>query len=42
MPDKIFVDSNVVIYAISQATHKAHLAAPLFVGLPTISTQVLS
>lgn len=42
MPDKIFIDSNIVIYAISQATGKAHLAAPLFVGLPSISTQVLS
>lgn len=42
MPDKIFIDSNVVIYAITQASSKAHLAAPLFVGLPSISTQVLS
>jgi predicted nucleic acid-binding protein len=42
MPDKIFIDSNIVIYAISQASSKAHLAAPLFVGSPSISTQVLS
>jgi len=25
MPDKIFIDSNVVIYAITQASSKAHL-----------------
>jgi predicted nucleic acid-binding protein len=42
MPDKIFIDSNVVIYAISQASSKAHLAAPLFVDSPSISTQVMS
>ena len=37
-----FIDSNVVVYAIGQASTKAHQAAPLFVGKPTISTQVLS
>lgn len=42
MPGKVFIDSNVVIYAIGQASTKAHLAAPLFIGSPTISTQVLS
>ena len=42
MPGKAFIDSNVVIYAIGQASTKAHLAAPLFVGKPTISTQVIS
>lgn len=42
MPDKVFIDSNVVVYAIGQASTKAHQAAPLFVGKPTISTQVLS
>lgn len=42
MSGKVFIDSNIVIYAIGQASSKAHLAAPLFVGLPTISTQVIS
>lgn len=42
MPGKIFIDTNVVVYSLGQASSKAHLAAPLFVGLPTISTQVLS
>ncbi len=42
MPDKIFIDTNVVIYSLGQASPKAHLAAPLFVGQPTISTQVIS
>lgn len=42
MPGKIFIDPNVVVYPLGQASTKVHLAAPLFVGLPTISTQVLS
>ena len=42
MPGKIFIDTNIVIYALGQASTKAHLAAPLFVGSPYISTQVLS
>ena len=42
MPGKIFIDTNVVVYSLGQASTKVHLAAPLFVGLPTISTQVLS
>jgi len=42
MPGKIFIDTNIVIYALGQASTKTHLAAPLFVGLPSISTQVLS
>lgn len=42
MPGKIFIDTNIVIYALGQASTKAHLAAPLFVGSPSISTQVLS
>lgn len=42
MPGKIFIDTNVVIYALGQASTKAHLAAPLFVAYPSISTQVLS
>ena len=42
MPGKIFIDTNIVIYALGQASVKAHLAAPLFVGSPSISTQVLS
>ncbi|MDD5268958.1 MAG: PIN domain-containing protein [Methylococcales bacterium] len=42
MPGRIFIDTNIVIYALGQASTKAHLAAPLFVGSPSISTQVLS
>ncbi len=42
MPGKIFIDTNIVIYALGQASTKAHLAAPLFVGTSSISTQVLS
>jgi predicted nucleic acid-binding protein len=42
MPGKIFIDTNVVIYALGQTSNKAHIAAPLFVGSPSISTQVLS
>lgn len=42
MPDKAFIDTNIVIYALGPASHKAPLAAPLFIGNPSISTQVLS
>lgn len=42
MPGKAFIDTNIVIYALGPASHKAPLAAPLFVGNPSISTQVLS
>ena len=42
MPGKIFIDTNIVIYALGPTSTKAHLAAPLFVGSPSISTQVLS
>ena len=42
MPGKVFIDSNVVIYSLGQNSTKAHIAAPLFVGSPTISTQVVS
>ncbi len=43
MQGKIFIDTNVVIYSLGQESiTKAHIAAPLFVGYPTISTQVIS
>lgn len=42
MPGKSFIDTNIVIYALGPASTKAPLAAPLFVGTPYISTQVLS
>ena len=42
MPGKIFIDTNIVIYSLGQGTTKAHLAAPLFIDSPFISTQVLS
>ena len=42
MPGKVFIDTNIVIYALGQTSTKTHLAAPLFVGSPSISTQVLS
>lgn len=42
MPAKVFIDTNIVIYALGQSSTKTALAAPLFVQHPTISTQVLS
>lgn len=42
MPAKAFIDTNIVIYALGPQSPKAALAAPLFAGNPTISTQVLS
>lgn len=42
MPGKIFIDTNIVIYSLGPASTKAHLAAPLFIDSPSISTQVLS
>ncbi|MGR8934501.1 MAG: PIN domain-containing protein [Gammaproteobacteria bacterium] len=42
MPDKIFIDTNIIIYSLGKNSTKAHLAAPLFLNSPTISTQVLS
>lgn len=42
MPAKAFIDTNIVIYALGPNSAKATLAAPLFSGHPTISTQVLS
>lgn len=42
MPVKAFIDTNVVIYALGPASTKTTLAAPLFAGNPSISTQVLS
>jgi hypothetical protein len=42
MLGRIFIDTNIVIYALGQGSTKAHLAAPLFIDSPFISTQVLS
>ncbi len=42
MPVRVFIDTNVVIYALGPASTKTPLAAPLFAGTPSISTQVLS
>lgn len=42
MPGKSFIDTNIVIYALGPVSTKAAFAAPLFVGNPSISTQVLS
>ncbi len=42
MPDKIFIDTNIVIYALGPNSTKAQIAAPLFINFPHISTQVLS
>ena len=42
MPVKVFIDTNIVIYALGPASAKTPLAVPLFVGTPSISTQVLS
>jgi predicted nucleic acid-binding protein len=42
MPAKVFVDTNIVIYALGPHSDKTEKAASLFVHQPTISTQVLS
>jgi predicted nucleic acid-binding protein len=42
MLGKIFIDTNIIIYALGQCSTKANLAAPLFTDTPYISTQVLS
>ena len=42
MPGRIFIDTNIVIYALGQGATKEHLVAPLFIDSPFISTQVLS
>lgn len=42
MPAKVFIDTNVVIYALGPNSAKVTFAAPLFAHHPTISTQVLS
>lgn len=42
MPAKVFIDTNIVIYALGSGSSKAALVAPLFAHHPTISTQVLS
>lgn len=42
MPDKVFIDTNIVIYSLGESSTKAHLATPLFLDRPCISTQVLS
>jgi len=42
MLGKIFIDTNIIIYALGQFSTKANLAAPLFTDTPYISTQVLS
>lgn len=42
MPDKAFIDTNVVIYALGPNSNKTRIAAALLAGAPTISTQVLS
>ena len=42
MPAKVFIDTNIVIYALGESSTKTAHAAPLFAQHPTISTQVLS
>lgn len=42
MPAKVFIDTNIVIYALGQNSTKTTQAAALFAQYPTISTQVLS
>jgi predicted nucleic acid-binding protein len=41
MPAKVFIDTNIVIYALGPASDKTSVVAPLLVGRPTISTQVI-
>ncbi|MBF0136186.1 MAG: PIN domain-containing protein [Magnetococcus sp. DMHC-1] len=42
MPDKLFLDSNVAIYGVSDNEAKRQKAIDLFLKEPVISTQVLS
>ena len=42
MPAKVFIDTNIVIYALGPNSTKTTQAAALFAQHPTISTQVLS
>lgn len=42
MPVDVFVDTNIVIYALGPNSVKAAQVAPLFAQRPVISTQVLS
>jgi predicted nucleic acid-binding protein len=42
MPDNIFIDTNIIIYALGPASVKANTIAHLFVNSPFISIQVLS
>lgn len=42
MPARVFIDTNIVIYALGPSSTKTAQAAPLFTQQPTISTQVLS
>jgi predicted nucleic acid-binding protein len=42
MPAKVFIDTNIVIYALGPHSEKTERASLLFIERPTISTQVLS
>jgi predicted nucleic acid-binding protein len=42
MQGRAFIDTNIVIYSLGANSTKAQIVAPLFLGAPTISTQVLS
>ncbi len=42
MPDNIFIDTNIIIYALGPHSVKTPVAASLLAGTPFISTQVLS
>lgn len=42
MPAKVFIDTNIVIYALGHSSTKTPRVVPLFAQHPTISTQVLS
>lgn len=42
MPDKAFIDTNIVIYALGPTSAKARHTALLFFEAPVISTQVIS
>ena len=42
MQGRAFIDTNIVIYSLGANSTKAQIVAPLFLGAPTISTQVLA
>ena len=42
MPDKIFLDSNIILYALTDEVKKKETAIDLLIEEPTISIQVIN